>query len=176
MAVDADRPEGRVSEPDDPTQETSGEFGIDADEHADASGNGIGGGPVGGVRLAAIVGLLAVLVVGCLTGWLGYRAYHAHLEQQQRSLWLQVGRQAAVNLTTISYTEADADVARIVDSSTGAFRDDFQKRAPDFIQVVRLAVVLAMASPPGQPNAPPPRIPQHRSTTARTRTRGRQLK
>jgi Mce-associated membrane protein len=50
-----------------------------------------------------------------------------------------VGRQAALNLTTISYTAVDADVRRIVDSSTGTFHDDFQKRAQPFIDVVKQA-------------------------------------
>lgn len=39
-----------------------------------------------------------------------------------------------------------------------------------------ILVATIRASPPSQPNAPLIRIPQHRSTTARTRTRGRQLK
>jgi Mce-associated membrane protein len=50
-----------------------------------------------------------------------------------------VGRQGALNLTTISYTEADADVARILDSATGTFHDDFQKRSQPFIEVVKQA-------------------------------------
>jgi len=44
-----------------------------------------------------------------------------------------------VNLTTIDYTHADADIARILDSSTGQFREDFSKRAPAFVDVVKQA-------------------------------------
>ena len=46
---------------------------------------------------------------------------------------------AAINLTTISYTEAEADVARILDSATGSFHDDFQQRSQPFIDVVKRA-------------------------------------
>ncbi len=52
---------------------------------------------------------------------------------------MQVARQGALNLTTISYTEADADVQRILDSATGRFYDDFQKRSKPFIEIVKQA-------------------------------------
>ena len=41
-------------------------------------------------------------------------------------------------MTTISYT-TDADVQRVLDCSTGGFYDDFQKRAPAFVEVVKQA-------------------------------------
>jgi Mce-associated membrane protein len=92
-----------------------------------------------GLRAALVTGVFAVVALGGLAGWLGYRAYQAHLAAQQRELFVQVARQAAINLTTISYTHADADVARILDSATGTFHDDFQKRSQPFIDVVKQA-------------------------------------
>jgi Mce-associated membrane protein len=92
-----------------------------------------------GLRLAIAVGVAAVAALGSLTGWLGYRTYRDHQAQQQRNLFVEVARQGAVNLTTISYTEADADVHRILDSSTGTFYDDFEKRSQPFIDVVKQA-------------------------------------
>jgi Mce-associated membrane protein len=91
------------------------------------------------VWLAMAVTLITVLALAGVGGWLGYRAYQTQRAQHQRNLLLQVGRQAALNLTTINYTEVDADVARIVDSATGTFRDDFQRRAPAFADVVKRA-------------------------------------
>lgn len=92
-----------------------------------------------GVRLALEIGLIAMLALAGLAGWLGYRTYASQQVKQQHDLFLQVGRQGALNLTTISYTEAETDVQRIVDSSTGDFRTDFEKRAPAFIDVVKKA-------------------------------------
>ena len=87
-----------------------------------------------------IVSALVILVaMGGLFGWLGYRAYETRQAQQQRDLFLQVGRTAALNLTTISAAEADADVARILDSAVGAFHDEFAERAPAFVEVVKKA-------------------------------------
>lgn len=83
---------------------------------------------------AAIVAMLAGL-----TGWLGYTAYQKHHAQAQREQFIRVARQGAVNLTTINYTEVDADVRRILDLATGAFRDDFEQRATSFTEFVKSA-------------------------------------
>jgi Mce-associated membrane protein len=91
------------------------------------------------VRLATIAGLVAVVALAALTGWLGFRAYQAHQADDQRKLFLQVGRQGALNLTTIDWQQADANVQRILDSATGTFYDDFQKRAAPFVEVVKQA-------------------------------------
>jgi Mce-associated membrane protein len=91
------------------------------------------------VKLATIVGLVAVVVLAGLTGWLGFRAYKSHQADEQRKLFLEVGRQGALNLTTIDWQQADADVQRILDSATGTFYDDFQKRAQPFVEVVKQA-------------------------------------
>ena len=91
------------------------------------------------VKLATIVGLVAVVVLAGLTGWLGFRAYKSHQADEQRKLFLEVGRQGALNLTTIDWQEADADVQRILDAATGTFYDDFQKRAQPFVEVVKQA-------------------------------------
>jgi Mce-associated membrane protein len=88
---------------------------------------------------AVISSLLIVLAVAGVAGWLGYRVHQSNQVSQQRAVLLETARQAAVNLTTISYTEVDADIKRIVDSSTGHFRDDFQQRSPAFMDVVRQA-------------------------------------
>jgi Mce-associated membrane protein len=95
--------------------------------------------PMSHVRLATIAGLVLVVALAALTGWLGYRTYESHKADAERKLFLQVGRQGALNLTTIDWQQADADVQRILDSATGTFYDDFQKRAQPFVEVVKQA-------------------------------------
>ena len=89
------------------------------------------------VRLALVIGISFAVALTGLCGWLGYRAYEAKQQQQQRQLLLQVGRQGAVNLTTIDYEHADSDVKRILDSATGQFYDEFNTRSAPFIEVVK---------------------------------------
>ena len=91
------------------------------------------------VRLAIVVGLAVVVALAGLTGWLGYRAYQARQAEQLRELLVSVGRQGAINLTTIDFEHADADVQRILDSATDAFYDDFAKRSQPFVDVVKQA-------------------------------------
>ncbi len=91
------------------------------------------------VRLAMILGLVAVVALAALCGWLGFRTYESRKAADERNLYLQVGRQAALNLTTIDFEHADEDVQRVLDSSTGTFYDDFQARAQPFKEVVKQA-------------------------------------
>lgn len=91
------------------------------------------------LRLAAIAGLVVVVALAGLTGWTGFRAYKAYQGEKQRELFLQVGRQGAINLTTIDWEHAEADVQRVLDSATGTFYDDFQNRSAPFVEVVKQA-------------------------------------
>jgi Mce-associated membrane protein len=141
MAIDADSSDGKLSElttygPDPEAAEVDG-----PDEgHTEPDGSvSDSDDPPPDIRLAIAVGLVTVVALAGVMGWLGYRAYESHQAQQQRNLFLQVARQGALNLTTINHTEADADVQRILDSATGTFYDDFQKRSQPFIVVVKRA-------------------------------------
>ena len=91
------------------------------------------------VRLATMVGVVVVVALAATAGWLGFRAYQSHQAQAQRQLFLQVGRQAALNLTTIDWQHADADVQRLLDSATGQFYDQFSQRKQPFIEVLKKA-------------------------------------
>jgi Mce-associated membrane protein len=98
--------------------------------------------PVGApstLRLALITATVIVAAVGGLAGYLGYRTHQTRVAARQRELFLQAGRQAAINMTTIDSAHADADVARILNSSTGAFHDNFATRAPSFIDAIKQA-------------------------------------
>jgi Mce-associated membrane protein len=114
---------------------------------ADAEGGQDGpldrGGAVPRERRSSIVALtvavLIVAVLGALVGWLSLRAHESHQRTQQRAVFLEAARRGALNLTTISYTEVDADIKRILDSSTGTFYADFQKRSPPFVEEVKQA-------------------------------------
>jgi Mce-associated membrane protein len=83
------------------------------------------------------VGVAIIVALLGLGGWLGFRVHQDNQVQAQRNLYVQVARQTAINLTTIDYTEVDADIKRVLDSATGAFHDEFQNRSQPFVEVVK---------------------------------------
>ncbi|BBZ43330.1 Mce protein [Mycobacterium parmense] len=88
---------------------------------------------------ALVTSAVVAAALAGLAGWLGYRAYEKHEAEARRTLFVQVARQGAVNLTSIDYAEVDTDVQRILELSTGAFHDEFDQRAKPFIEVVKAA-------------------------------------
>jgi Mce-associated membrane protein len=89
------------------------------------------------VKPALIAGLTMMVALAGLVGWLAYRADQTHQADNQRREFVQAGRQAALDLTTIDHSHVDADVRRILDFTTGDFHDDFQKRAAAFVDAIK---------------------------------------
>jgi Mce-associated membrane protein len=112
---------------------------VDADVDDDPKGVATQARTMSPVRLAIVVGVVAVVASTSVAGWLGYREHQARQAQQQSELLIRVGRQGALNLTTIDYQHADSDIQRILDSATGSFYDDFAKRSKPFVEVVKKA-------------------------------------
>jgi Mce-associated membrane protein len=95
-----------------------------------------GAPPRGGDRPALVLGLVIVVTLSVLVGWLGLRAHQVQQAQKQRELFLQAGRQTALNLTTIDFQHANADLRRILDCATGQLYDNFSERAQPYVDVV----------------------------------------
>lgn len=89
------------------------------------------------LRLLKVAGIALVVVMAAIVGWLGFRAYQVHQAEAQRQLFLQIGRQTALNLTTIDWQHAEEDVQRLLESATGQFHDQFSQRKQPFIDVVK---------------------------------------
>ena len=145
MADDAATPTGEVSESASEAEVTATDESLETPEDAavedfdDAVAEESAKPGVSHLKLAMIVGLVVVLALAGLVGWLGFRTYESQKLEAQRQLFLQVGRQGALNLTTIDWEHAEADVQRILDSATGTFYDDFQQRSAPFVDVVKQA-------------------------------------
>jgi Mce-associated membrane protein len=137
---------GTISEPEDPDTSVDREaddatMDDDVDEESDKAAPVKE--PTSDVRLATVVGVVLVVGLTALVSWLGFTAYQQKQAQDQRRLFVEVGRQGALNLTTIDWQHADTDVKRILDSATGPFYDDFSKREQPFIEVVKKAQAIS---------------------------------
>jgi len=86
---------------------------------------------------AVVIAVLALLATGNI--WQGVLDHQVRNSERVRQDMVQAAREGAVNLTTIDYEHADEGVQRILDSSTGAFRDDFARRATGFADAARKA-------------------------------------
>jgi Mce-associated membrane protein len=86
------------------------------------------------LTIAAIVAICALLGI---SGWMAWHHHNVVQERQRAAAYIAAARQGVVNLTSLDFNKAKEDVQRVLDSATGAFRDDFQKRAEDFESVVK---------------------------------------
>lgn len=86
---------------------------------------------------AAAIAVLSVLAVG--NGWLGYRDHEIRQSERMRHEMVAAAREGAVSLATIDHEHAEEGVRRILDASTGAFRDDFSQRAAGFTDAAKKA-------------------------------------
>ena len=88
-------------------------------------------------RMVLAIGLVVVVALAAVGGFIGYRGYQEQRSTPQRDVFLAGATRGAQNLTTIDFNHADADVQRVLDSATGTFYDDFNRRAPSFTDVVK---------------------------------------
>ena len=67
---------------------------------------------------------------------------HQAADQQRRAEYSAAARQSVVTLMSLDFNKAKEDVQRIIDNSTGTFRDDFKNQADDFIKVAQESKVV----------------------------------
>jgi Mce-associated membrane protein len=87
----------------------------------------------------------AIILIICFVVASGYMAWQNHeaTERGQRAARSVAGaRQGVINMTSLDFSKAKEDVQRVIDSSTGQFRDDFTQRAKDFTTVVERSKVV----------------------------------
>ena len=58
-------------------------------------------------------------------------------QQQRTAAFVAGAKQGVISLTSLDFNRAKEDVQRVIDSSTGQFKDQFQERAADFTRVVQ---------------------------------------
>lgn len=136
-AAEFDEANGDVDEAED--YDSAVEDGATADDEASKGDAAPAKRSMSHVRLAAIVGTAIVVALAASVGWLGYRSYQSHQAEAQRQQFLQIGRQCALNLTTLDWQHAEGDVQRVLDSATGQFYDQFSRRKQPFIEVLKKA-------------------------------------
>lgn len=99
--------------------------------------------------LSRLLTAAAILAICGLLGASGWMLWHHHTilaERQRSAAYIAAARQGVVNLTSLDFNKAKEGVQRVLDSATGEFRDDFQRRADDFASVVKDSKAVTQGS------------------------------
>ncbi|CAM4184922.1 hypothetical protein MB901379_04091 [Mycobacterium basiliense] len=92
--------------------------------------------------VAAVVAVIVILAA--LTGSVYMVLEHRDAARQRQRVaeFAAAARQGVVTLTSLDFQNAKQGMQRILDSSTGSFKDELLKTSDDFIQVVEQAQVV----------------------------------
>ena len=88
-------------------------------------------------RLLAPAAIVAICALLGASGWMLWHHHNVMEERERSAAFIATARQGVINLTSLDFNKAKEDVQRVLDSATGEFRDDFQRRADDFASVVK---------------------------------------
>jgi Mce-associated membrane protein len=92
--------------------------------------------------VASILAILATCALVALSVFMVWQHRDAGKELQLKAEYSAAGRQSVVTLMSLDFNNAERDVKRIIDNSTGEFKDDFQAQAEDFVKVAQEAKVV----------------------------------
>lgn len=91
---------------------------------------------------AAIVALCALLGA---SGYMFWTTQQVSKHRAQEAEFTAAARQGVVNLMSLDFTKGDQDLQRLIDSTTGGFRSDFEKSKSDFLSVMKDSKVVTTA-------------------------------
>ena len=98
-----------------------------------------------GTPLQAIASTLAVLLIAGLLAGTGYMVWQhrkATDERHRTAEFSAAARQGVVNLMSMDYTKAEESVQRVIDDSTGKFKDQFSEGSDDLIKAMQDSKVI----------------------------------
>ena len=93
------------------------------------------------IGLSVLVGVLAVAAL-----LLGLQVREAQAAQDRREDALRYARQMALNLTSISVQDLDADIEQVLDGATGEFEEDFANRSDNLREVLTANDVVSQGT------------------------------
>ncbi|OBH99103.1 hypothetical protein [Mycobacterium sp. E2733] len=93
---------------------------------------------------AAVIVLICAFVAA--SGYMMWERHETTERNQRTANFIAGARQGVVNMFSMDFNRAKEDVQRVIDSSTGQFRDDFQQRAKDFTTVVEQSKVVTQGT------------------------------
>lgn len=96
--------------------------------------------------VATSVAIIVVVAALAASGYMIKKHQDAVHQRQRAAEFVAAARQGVVTLTSLDFNDAKQGVQRILDNSTGSFKDDFLKMADDFTKVVEQSKVISQGS------------------------------
>jgi Mce-associated membrane protein len=89
--------------------------------------------------------LATLVIIGSLvgSGIILWKHHESSARNERAAAFAAAASQGVTALTSLDFRHAKEDVQRIVDNSTGSFRDDYAVRSEDFVKVVEASKVIA---------------------------------
>ena len=95
-----------------------------------------------GLTAVAAVLICALLAASGFMLWQGQQ----NADRQARTAeFAAAARQGVINLMSMDFNKGDADIKRLLDSTTGQFRADFENSQDDFLAVMKESKVVTKA-------------------------------
>lgn len=95
--------------------------------------------------VCATVVVALVCLAGVASGYMVWQHRTAVHQRQIAAEFVAAARQAVVTLMSMDFQRSKKDFQRLVDDSTGEFRDDFTRRADEFTTAIEQSKVVTTA-------------------------------
>ncbi|BBZ32621.1 hypothetical protein [Mycolicibacterium confluentis] len=96
--------------------------------------------------ISAAVAAVALVALVAASGFLMWSGHQADEQRAQEAEFAAAARQGVVNLMSLNFNNGDADLQRLIDSTTGEFRADFEKSRDSFKAVMDESKVVTEAN------------------------------
>ncbi len=96
--------------------------------------------------VAAAVAILGIVALLTVTGLMIWQHQRAEAQRAHRAELINAAKLGVAALLSIDYNHAKADVQRVIDLSTGGFKDDFSKGAQDFVTTAEQSKAVTIGS------------------------------
>lgn len=96
--------------------------------------------------IAASIAIVIILAALAGSGYMIKEHRDAVRQRQRAAEFAAAARQGVVTLTSLDFNNAKQGVQRILENSTGSFKDDFLKMADDFTKVVEQSKVVSQGT------------------------------
>ena len=95
---------------------------------------------------AVILAIVGIAALASTSAWIVVKHRQAEHQRDLDAQFSAAARQGVVSLMSLDFNRAQDDVQRIIDNSTGQFREDFQSQAEEFAKVAESSKVITAAN------------------------------